>query len=134
MIVQLAHEGGIDAVFDVPAELIRTSPRDPKVVVALADDPAVQTTGRVREVAPQADAATRTFEVKVGLVKSTDYDALGYHCNGPDLPEPRARFVISASALTEAQRPACGLDRRQGHAQGRAPPGDSRAATTRTAC
>ena len=37
------------------------------ITVSLTDDPAVTATGRVREVAPQADPVTRTFEVKVGL-------------------------------------------------------------------
>jgi len=35
MIVQLARQGGRDAVFDVPEELIRTGPRDPLVELAL---------------------------------------------------------------------------------------------------
>ena len=62
MVVQLARQGGRDAVFDVPEELIRTGPRDPMVEIALTDDPQVKATGRVREVAPQADPATRTFQ------------------------------------------------------------------------
>ncbi|MBV8744596.1 MAG: efflux RND transporter periplasmic adaptor subunit, partial [Xanthobacteraceae bacterium] len=61
MVVQVAQQGGRDAVFDVPEELIRTGPRDPVVELALTNDPQVRATGRVREVAPQADAATRTF-------------------------------------------------------------------------
>ena len=40
MIVTVAREGARDAVFNVPAQLLRTAPRDPKVHVALADDPA----------------------------------------------------------------------------------------------
>ena len=39
MIVQLARQGGRDAVFDVPEQLIRTGPRDPVVEIALTDDP-----------------------------------------------------------------------------------------------
>ena len=68
MIVQLARQGGRDAVFDVPEQLMRTGPRDPLVEIALTNDPTVRATGRVREVAPQADAATRTFQVKVGII------------------------------------------------------------------
>ena len=52
MIVKVARQGGRDAVFDVPAQLIRTGPRDPVVQVALTEDSTVRTTGRVREVAP----------------------------------------------------------------------------------
>ena len=57
MIVQLARQGGRDAVFDVPEQLIRTGPRDPVVQIALTNDPTVRATGRVREVSPQADPA-----------------------------------------------------------------------------
>ena len=52
MVVQVARQGGRDAVFDVPEQLIRTGPRDPVVEIALTDDPHVKATGRVREVAP----------------------------------------------------------------------------------
>ncbi len=67
-IVQVAREGGRDAVFDVPEQLIRTGPRDPVVEVALTSSaPEVKATGRVQEeVSPRADAATRTFQVKIG--------------------------------------------------------------------
>ncbi len=39
MIVQVARQGGRDAVFDVPEQLIRTGPRDPAVEIALTNDP-----------------------------------------------------------------------------------------------
>jgi len=67
MIVRVARRDGRDAVFDVPAQVIRTAPSDPRITVSLTDDPKVTTTGRVREIAPQADPVTRTFAVKVGL-------------------------------------------------------------------
>jgi RND family efflux transporter MFP subunit len=68
MVVQVARGGDKDAVFNVPAQLIRDAPTDdPAVTVALADDPAITATGSVREVAPQADVTTGTFVVKVGL-------------------------------------------------------------------
>jgi membrane fusion protein, multidrug efflux system len=67
MIVRLARRNGRDAVFDVSAQVMRTAPSDPRITVSLTDDPKVTTTGRVREIAPQADPVTRTFAVKVGL-------------------------------------------------------------------
>src|SRR5262249_52304577 len=67
MIVTLARQGARDAVFDVPGPVIRTAPKNPEIIVSLKDDPAVTVTGRVREIAPQADPVTRTFEVKVDL-------------------------------------------------------------------
>src|SRR5262249_28978015 len=53
MIVQVARQGGKDAVFDVPAQLVRGG-RPPVVEIYLADDPNIRTNGRVREVSPQA--------------------------------------------------------------------------------
>jgi RND family efflux transporter MFP subunit len=107
MIVQLARQGGRDAVFDVPEQLIRTSPRDPEVEIALADDPKVRATGRVREVAPQADSATRTYQVKVGITNPPEAMRLGATVTGRvKLPAPSG-VEVPAGALTEAnERPA----------------------------
>jgi multidrug efflux pump subunit AcrA (membrane-fusion protein) len=67
MIARLARKDGRDATFDIPAQLIRSTPSDPQITVSLPDDPAVTAHGRIREVAAQANPVTRTFEVKVGL-------------------------------------------------------------------
>ncbi len=67
MIFRLARKDGRDAVFDIPAQLIRSAPADPQITVSLADDASVTARGRVREVAAQANAVTRTFEAKIGL-------------------------------------------------------------------
>jgi len=91
MIVQVARQGGRDAVFDVPEQLMRTGPRDPLVQIALANDPTVRATGRVREVAPQADATTRTFQFKVGIIDPPEGMELGSTVIGRiKLPAPPA--------------------------------------------
>lgn len=107
MIAQLAQEGGRDAVFDVPEVLIRTAPRDPVVQITLSDDPTITATGRVREVAPQADPATRTYQVKVGIVDPPEAMRLGSTVTGRiQLVAPRG-VTIPASAMTETSgRPA----------------------------
>ena len=107
MIVQLARQGGRDAVFDVPEQLIRTGPRDPLVQIALTNDPTVRATGRVREVAPQADATTRTFQVKVGIIDPPQGMELGSTVTGRIKLSAPPGVEIPASALTEANgRPA----------------------------
>jgi RND family efflux transporter MFP subunit len=107
MIVQLARQGGRDAVFDVPEQLIRTGPRDPLVQIALTNDPTVRATGRVREVAPQADATTRTFQVKVGIIDPPEGMELGSTVTGSIKLSAPPGVEIPASALTEAiGRPA----------------------------
>jgi RND family efflux transporter MFP subunit len=102
MIVQVARKGGRDAVFDVPEQLMRTGPRDPLVQIALTNDPTIRATGRVREVAPQADATTRTFQVKVGIIDPPQGMELGSTVTGSLKLSAPPGVEIPASALTEA--------------------------------
>ncbi len=101
MIVQVAHDGGRDAVFDVPAQIMRTSSRDVVVDIALTDDPKIKTTGRVREVAPQADPVTRTFLVKVGLIDPPEAMRLGATVTGSVTLTAPAGVELPASVLTQ---------------------------------
>ena len=115
MIIQVALQGGRDAVFDVPEQLIRTGPRDPSVTIELTNDPTVKASGRVREVAPQADPATRTYQVKVGIIDPPEVMRLGATVTGRlTLPAPPG-FEVPASALTQSGgRPAVWVVEPQG--------------------
>jgi membrane fusion protein, multidrug efflux system len=104
IIVRLARLGGRDAVFDVPAQVLRSAPSNPQVTIRLTEDPSVTTTGRVREVAPQADPVTRTFQVKVGLTDPPEAMRLGSTVNGFVSLESDTVMAIPASALTELNR------------------------------
>jgi RND family efflux transporter MFP subunit len=107
MIARLARQGGRDAVFDMPAQLIRSAPADPLIVVSLADDPLMIASGRIREVAPQADPVTRTFEVKIGLTDPPAAMRLGATVTGRMQTESVPTIEIPATALTERnQQPA----------------------------
>jgi len=101
MIVRVARRGGRDAVFDVPAQVLRTAPSDPRITVSLTDDPKVTTTGRVREVAPQADPVTRTFAVKVGLNDPPPAMLLGATVTGRMEGDSVPVINIPATALTK---------------------------------
>lgn len=116
MVVKLARQGGRDAVFDVPEQLIRNGPRDPMVQLVLTNDPTISATGRVREVAPQADPTTRTWQVKVGIIDPSPAFALGATVTGSiKLPAP-AGVEVPPSALTEAGgRPAVWVVDPQSH-------------------
>jgi RND family efflux transporter MFP subunit len=101
MVARLAGTAKLDAVFDIPEQLIRSGPREPVVTLALSADPQVRATGHVREVSPQADAATRTFQVKVGIVDPPETMHLGATVTGRiKLPAPQG-VAVPASALTE---------------------------------
>ena len=67
MIVQVAREGGRDAVFDLPARVKDVIPSNPEISVALTSDPKITATGTVREISPRADPVTGTFRVRIRL-------------------------------------------------------------------
>ena len=107
MIVRLARKDGRDAVFGVPAQLIRSAPTDPQITVSLTDDPTVTASGRVREVAAQANPVTRTFEIKVGLTDPPAAMRLGATVIGRMQTDAVPIIEIPASALTRInQQPA----------------------------
>jgi RND family efflux transporter MFP subunit len=104
MIFQVAREKGWDAVFDVPAQVLRSAPQDPKIIVALADDPSVTAMGRVRQVDPQADPITRTFRVRVSISEPPPAMRLGATVVGRMQLNPTRTISIPSSALTESGR------------------------------
>jgi RND family efflux transporter MFP subunit len=107
MIARLARKDGRDAVFDVPAQLLRSAPSDPQITVSLTDDPTVTARGRIREVAAQANPVTRTFEVKVGLTDPPPAMRLGATVVGRLRTDAVPIIDIPATALTKInQRPA----------------------------
>lgn len=104
MIVRIARENGRDAIFDVPANVFRIAPPEPVISVALSDQPGVKAEGRVREVAPQADPVTRTFQVKVGLNNPPEAFRLGATVVGTLHLDAGTAIELPASALTEFNR------------------------------
>jgi membrane fusion protein, multidrug efflux system len=104
MIARIARQDGRDAVFDVPAQLIRSAPADPAITVSLTDDPAITAMGRTREVSPQADPVTRTFEAKVGLTNPPQAMRLGATVTGHMQMDAAAAIEVPAAALTRFNR------------------------------
>ena len=101
MIVRLARRDGRDAVFDVSAQVMRTAPSDPRITVSLTDDPKITVSGRVREIAPQADPVTRTFAVKIGLNDPPPAMRLGATVTGRMEGDSVPVIDIPATALTK---------------------------------
>lgn len=104
MIVRLARKDGRDAVFDVPAQVLRSAPTNPSITVVLSDDPKTVAMGRVRTVAPQANPVTRTFEVKVGLVNPPAAMRLGATVTGRLETDAVPIIEIPATSLTRFDR------------------------------
>jgi membrane fusion protein, multidrug efflux system len=101
MILRVARKDGRDAIFDVPAQLIRTMPSDPRISVSLTDDPKIMASGRVREIAPQADPVTRTFAIKIGLNDPPSAMRLGATVTGRIEVDSGPVINIPATALTK---------------------------------
>jgi len=100
MIMQVAHEGAKDAIFDVPVQLMRAG-KPAEVEVYLADNPKIRTIGEVREVSPQADPATRTHQVKVGLVDPPPAMFLGRTVVGRVTLRPEPVVELPGTALAQ---------------------------------
>lgn len=66
-VADVAEPGARDAVIDVPDALASGLVIGARFTVALQLDPAIQVSGAIREIAPEADAATRTRRVKIAL-------------------------------------------------------------------
>jgi len=107
MVFQVARDTGWDAVFDVPAQVIRSSPADADILIALTDDPSVSANGRVRQVDPQADPITRTFKVRVSVNNPPPAMRLGATVTGRLDTSSGKGIAVPASALTAVDnRPA----------------------------
>lgn len=104
MIFRVARQGGWDAVFDVPAQVLRTAPPEPRITITLTDDPSVTAQGRVRQVDPQADPVTRTFRVRVTILAPPPAMRLGATVVGRMELDSTPGISIPAAALTQFDR------------------------------
>jgi membrane fusion protein, multidrug efflux system len=103
-VFQVARDTGWDAVFDVPAQIIRSAPADATITLALTDDPSVTANGRVRQVDPQADPVTRTFKVRVSVNDPPAAMRLGATVTGRMEMDSGKGFAVPAGALTSVER------------------------------
>ena len=102
MVVQVARAGARDAVFDVPAQVKDSAPKNPDITVALVDDPRITAAGRVREVAPRADPVTGTFAVRVKLNDPPPQMRLGSTVTGRMKLDAVPGIEIPPTALVRA--------------------------------
>jgi RND family efflux transporter MFP subunit len=98
-VVQIASDGGRDAVFSVSGPIIRALPADPVFRVALTEDGRIGAGGHIREIAPQADPVTRTYMVKVALDSPPEAMQLGSTVSGTTLLDAPAGLEVPSSAI-----------------------------------
>lgn len=101
-VVRLAQPSEREAVFNVSDAMIISAAADPLVTVALASSPSVTTSGRVRYLSPQADAKTRTYEVRISLPNAPPEMMLGATVTGStSFVDVKGGIALPGSALFE---------------------------------
>jgi RND family efflux transporter MFP subunit len=98
-IVTLARPDVREALFDVPDSMVDQARPDGEFAISLLADPSVTATGKVREIAPLSDPATRTRRIRLSLDKPPNAFRLGSTVSIA-LSEPTApQVVVPATAL-----------------------------------
>lgn len=109
MIVRLARPTDKDAVFAIAESAFKGRPTDerPEIIVSLLGNPNISADGVVREISPVADAATRTYQVKVTLKNPPEAMRFGSSVIGRLKATTAPVVVLPASALFDkAGQPA----------------------------
>lgn len=102
MVVRIAKPNDKDAVFAIAEAQFGKAPsggQKPAVEVTLLSNPGVMVEGTVREIAPVADAATRTYLVKVALNDSAEAMRFGASVAGRIRTAGAPVVVLPGSAL-----------------------------------
>jgi len=102
MIIQVARESALDAVFGVPAQIMNSAPPNANITVALTSDTTITAAGRVREVSPRADPVTGTFAVRVALPDAPAAMRLGSTVTASMKSDATIGIEIPATALVRA--------------------------------
>lgn len=100
-VVTIARPDIRDAAVDMPEDLARDLKPGAGFDVALQLDPTIHMAGEVREVAPQADAATRTRRVLITLTNAASVFRLGTMITAAPMASASPMIVLPRSALLE---------------------------------
>ena len=101
-VVTLARPDVREAVVDVPDDLANSLTAAARFEVKSELNETVTAIGQVREVAPQADAATRTRRVRITLESPPDGLRLGSTITAKLVNGAKPRIELPASAILEA--------------------------------
>ncbi len=93
-----------EAVIDLPESIGRGLTSGARFDVALQLDPAIRTTGSVREIAPQADPTTRSVRVRITLDKPPESFRLGTTVTAAVATQASPGIELPVSALMERDR------------------------------
>ena len=99
MVVEIADPAFRDAVIDAPDSAAATLVVGDAFEVAAQLDPSLRVAGKVREIGPQADAATRSRRVRIALDQPPDAFRLGSTITAWPVNSVRAAVRLPASAI-----------------------------------
>jgi RND family efflux transporter MFP subunit len=102
IVLRIADPSEKDAVFSIAEAAFAHPPQAGerlKIIVSLLSNPAVATTGTVREIAPVADDTTRTYQVKVALENANQEMRFGASVSGRVERKTTPVVVLPGSAL-----------------------------------
>lgn len=100
-VVSIARPDIRDAVVDLPESIGRDLRPEARFDIALQLDPSVQAAGSVREIAPQADPATRTRRVRITLDNPPGSFRLGTTITATVTTQTAPGIELPISALLE---------------------------------
>jgi RND family efflux transporter MFP subunit len=100
-VLTLARPDVREAVFDLPDEQVAALPANARFKVTSQLQGDVQADGQIREMAPQADAATRSRRVRLTLEQSPEELRLGTTINVELSSQAPAHTTLPASVLLE---------------------------------
>lgn len=101
MVVSVARPDIREAVVDLPESIGRDLRPEARFDIALQLDPSVQAAGSVREIAPQADPATRTRRVRITLDNPPGSFRLGTTITATVTTQTAPGIELPISALLE---------------------------------
>jgi RND family efflux transporter MFP subunit len=102
-IFTVAEDGPRDAVFNIYELLLTRPPGNRRLEIVLQANPAIKTTGTVREISPILDPKSGTIKVKVGLTYTPPEMTLGAAVIGQSGLNVQEAIVLPWSALYEWQ-------------------------------
>ncbi|WP_414474364.1 efflux RND transporter periplasmic adaptor subunit [Microvirga sp. M2] len=100
-VVTVARPDVRDAVVDLPESIGQGLPPGARFEIALQLDPSVRAAGTVREIAPQADPATRTRRMRITLDSPPESFRLGTTVTATATTQASPGIDLPSSALLE---------------------------------
>ena len=100
-VVTVARPDVREAVVDIPEAYVGALPADGLFTVALQSAPELTARGRVREIAPLAEAGTRSRRIRIALERPNAAFRLGATINVALTSKVQRRFLLPVSAVLD---------------------------------